>query len=147
MVNGLAQSLARITSYNVCYTKLLRFPADTALPDPFDGWLAADSERIADVHACMGCSLYVERQLVGVLTLDALQPGAFDEVDDMTVAAFGALAAATLRNVALIRALEATSEQQRALARELVQEARRREGELIGRSPPSRYAWSASSAG
>ncbi len=113
----------------------VRFPADTSLPDPFDGWLAADSERIADVHACMGCSLYVERQLVGVLTLDALQPGAFDEVDDMTVAAFGALAAATLRNVALIRALEATSEQQRALARELVQEARRREGELIGRSP------------
>ena len=112
----------------------VRFPDEAGLPDPFDGWLAIDTERNTDVHACMGCSLYVEQQLVGVLTLDALTPGAFDQLDDMTVAAFAALAAATLRNVALIRALERSTEQQRALARELVQEAQRREGELIGRS-------------
>ena len=113
----------------------IRFPDDSQLPDPFDGWLAIDTERSADVHACMGCALYVDQQLVGALTLDALQPGAFDAVDAMTIAAFAALAAATLRNVALIRALERSSEQQRALAQELVQEAQRREGELVGRSP------------
>mgnify|MGYP003586771787 CR=1 FL=1 len=113
----------------------VRFADDAGLPDPFDGWLAIDAERQADVHACMGCSLYVDQQLVGALTLDALQPGAFDDIDDMTIAAFAALAAATLRNVALIRALERSSEQQRALARELVQEARHREGELVGDSP------------
>ena len=113
----------------------IRFPDDSQLPDPFDGWLAIDTERNADVHACMGCALYVDQQLVGALTLDALQPGAFDTVDAMTIAAFAALAAATLRNVALIRALERSSEQQRALAQELVQEAQRREGELVGRSP------------
>ena len=113
----------------------IRFPDDSQLPDPFDGWLAIDTERNADVHACMGCALYVDQQLVGALTLDALQPGAFDAVDAMTIAAFAALAAATLRNVALIRALERSSEQQRALAQELVQEAQRREGELVGRSP------------
>ena len=112
----------------------VRFPADAELPDPFDGWLAIDRERTADVHSCMGCSLYVDRQLVGVLTLDALAPGRFDDVDDMTVAAFAALAAATLRNVALLRALEHSRAQQQELAQELVRDARRREGELIGNS-------------
>ena len=113
----------------------VRFADESQLPDPFDGWLAIDPERSADVHSCMGCSLYVDHQLVGVLTLDALQPGVFDDLDDMTIAAFAALAAATLRNVSLIQALAHANEQQRALARELVQEARRREGELIGNSP------------
>ncbi len=112
----------------------VRFPADAELADPFDGWLAIDRERTADVHSCMGCSLYVDHQLVGVLTLDALAPGRFDDVDDMTVAAFAALAAATLRNVALIRALEHSRAQQQELAQELVRDARRREGELIGNS-------------
>ncbi|GAA4500516.1 nitric oxide reductase transcriptional regulator NorR [Pseudaeromonas paramecii] len=113
----------------------VRFPDDTDLPDPFDGWLAIDPERRADVHACMGCSLYVDHQLVGALTLDALTPGVFDTVDDMTVAAFAALAAATLRNVALLHSLEQAKAQQQALAQELVQEARQREGELVGQSP------------
>ncbi len=112
----------------------VRFPADCDLPDPFDGLLAADAERELPVHACMGCSLHVDRELVGVLTLDALDQAAFDSLPDSTVAAFAALAAATLRNVALIRALEQASERQRAIARDLMQEALRREGNLIGNS-------------
>jgi len=59
-------------------------------------------------------------------------------VDDMTIAAFAALAAATLRNVALLRALEHSRAQQQELAQELVRDARRREGELIGNSAPMR---------
>lgn len=112
----------------------VRFAADAGLADPFDGWLAADRERDCDVHACMGCSLQVEGQLVGVLTLDALAPGAFDEVADTTIAAFAALAAAALRNITMVEALAAAGEQQRALARELVKDAARREGELVGSS-------------
>ena len=53
---------------------------------------------------------------------------------DATVGAFAALAAATLRNVALIRALEQSGERQRQIAHDLMQEALRREGHLIGRS-------------
>lgn len=112
----------------------VRFPANSSLPDPFDGWLAIDEERRAEVHSCMGCSLYIDQQIVGALTFDALQPDAFVDIDDMTIAAFAALAAATLRNVALIRALEFSREQQRELARELVKEARSKEGELVGHS-------------
>ena len=46
----------------------------------------------------MGCCLYVDESLVGVLTLDALQVGAFSNVDDITVQTLAALAAATIRN-------------------------------------------------
>lgn len=113
----------------------VRFPVDCDLPDPFDGLMAIDTEREQPVHACMGCSLHVDQELVGVLTLDALDQHAFDRLPDSTVAAFAALAAATLRNVALIRALEQASERQRAIARDLMQEALRREGNLIGNSP------------
>ena len=112
----------------------VRFPADSGLPDPFDGLLATDAERVQRVHACLGCSLHVDHELVGVLTLDALNSSAFDRLADSTVGAFAALAAATLRNVALIRALEQASERQRAIARDLMQEAYRREGNLIGNS-------------
>ena len=112
----------------------VRFPLDSDLPDPFDGLLAIDVHRDQLVHACMGCSLYVDRELVGALTLDALDAAAFNDLPDSTVAAFAALAAATLRNVALIRALEQSSERQRAIARDLMTEALRREGNLIGTS-------------
>ena len=112
----------------------VRFPADCDLPDPFDRLLASDPEHEMPVHACLGCSLHVDRELVGVLTLDALDQNAFARLEDSTVAAFAALAAATLRNVALIRALEQASERQRAIARDLMQEALRREGDLIGNS-------------
>lgn len=112
----------------------VRFPFDCDMPDPFDGLIAGDAEHKLSVHACMGCSLYVDRELVGVLTLDALDATAFDRLPDATIAAFSALAAATLRNVALIRALEQSGERQRAIARDLMQEALRREGNLIGTS-------------
>jgi len=112
----------------------VRFALDCDLPDPFDGLLAIDVHRDQPVHACMGCSLYVDRELVGALTLDALDAQAFNALPDSTVAAFAALAAATLRNVALIRALEQASERQRAIARDLMNEALRREGNLIGAS-------------
>lgn len=112
----------------------VRFPADSDLSDPFDGLLALDAERERPVHACIGCSLHIDGELVGALTFDALDAHAFDSLSDSTVAAFAALAAASLRNVALIRALEQASERQQAIARDLIREARRREGDLVGAS-------------
>ena len=117
----------------------VRFPADSTLPDPFDGLIATDLDRTLPVHACLGCALQVDHELVGVLTLDALDDTAFDRIADSTISAFAALAAATLRNVALIRALEQASERQRAIARDLMQEAYRREGNLVGNSRAMRH--------
>lgn len=115
--------------------KPIRFDADSSYPDPYDGLLAMDPKRTLDIHDCMGCCLYVEENLVGVLTLDALQVGAFHDIDDITIATIAALAAATIRNAKLIAQLEQKNEQSLCLANELVKEARDAKGSgFIGES-------------
>ncbi|SDQ64078.1 anaerobic nitric oxide reductase transcription regulator [Pseudomonas sp. UC 17F4] len=54
------------------------FEPDSRLPDPYDGLLDSALHEPLAVHDCMGVSLYVEGQLWGAITLDALQPGTFD---------------------------------------------------------------------
>ncbi|MGB0938145.1 MAG: nitric oxide reductase transcriptional regulator NorR [Colwellia sp.] len=115
--------------------KPTRFEADSKLPDPYDGLLAKDPKRRLYVHDCMGCCLYVEEKLVGVLTLDALQVGAFRDIDDITIATIAALAAATMHNAKLISRLERQSEQSLHIANELVKEVRNAKGSnFIGES-------------
>ena len=114
--------------------KPVRFPADTDLPDPFDGLLLTDRHKKLDVHACMGCSLYVEDTLVGVLTLDSLDAEAFAEVENVTVATFAALAAATIRNATMIASLEKQSRHDRQIAAEMMREALTVNSQLLGNS-------------
>lgn len=59
--------------------EITRFEADSPLPDPYDGLLDESPGEPLPVHDCMGVSLHVEGELWGVLTLDALQEGTFDE--------------------------------------------------------------------
>ncbi|OHC25289.1 MAG: nitric oxide reductase transcription regulator [Pseudomonadales bacterium RIFCSPLOWO2_02_FULL_63_210] len=54
------------------------FEPDSRLPDPYDGLLDEHVGEPLPVHDCMGVSLYVEGQLWGALTLDALHAGTFD---------------------------------------------------------------------
>ncbi len=58
----------------------LVFASDDPRPDPYDGLVLAPDIDL-HVHSCMGCGLYVDEKLVGVLTLDALEPNQFDDVD------------------------------------------------------------------
>ena len=60
----------------------VRFAADSDLPDPYDG-LVETEDQLLHVHDCMGCSLYLDNEPWGVLTMDALQPGTFDRIDPM----------------------------------------------------------------
>lgn len=90
----------------------VRFDADCSLPDPFDGTLLTEDQCI-DVHDCMGFSLYVEGLLVGALTMDALTVGAFDDIDPVAIETFAALTAATLRNIAQLKALKAQNQKQK----------------------------------
>ena len=113
----------------------VRFPDDSGLPDPFDGLLAADATALHHVHACLGCPLWVRRQLVGALTADALRPAAFDDIDQRFLIAMGALAGAAMRTTALIEALERTAARQGLIARDLMRDAQLRQGsQLIGSS-------------
>ncbi|MAD01820.1 MULTISPECIES: nitric oxide reductase transcriptional regulator NorR [Pseudomonas] len=55
------------------------FEPDSPLPDPYDGLLDSAPDDPLPVHDCMGVSLYMEGELWGALTFDALQAGTFDE--------------------------------------------------------------------
>jgi anaerobic nitric oxide reductase transcription regulator len=109
------------------------FPADSSLPDPYDGLVEGDPHL--HVHACLGCPLRVEGSLVGVLTVDALKPGTFDAVDKRFLVHLAALAAAALRTSDLIDTLERHAKHQGQVAQDLVRDVLdRRGGFLIGAS-------------
>lgn len=112
----------------------VRFDANCALADPFDGALLTATQTI-DVHDCMGCGLYIEDQLVGALTMDALAVGAFDDIDPMMLETFAALTAATLRNISQLKALKAQNQKQKDVTQTLIQQARSQQNEMVGISP------------
>ncbi|MCA8978231.1 MAG: nitric oxide reductase transcriptional regulator NorR [Planctomycetes bacterium] len=116
----------------------VRFDADSDLPDPFDGHIGSDPRH--RVHACLGCALRVDGQLVGVLTADALDPHAFDDLDDRMLEHLGALAGAALRTIDLISALEDKATREGLVSRDLIRDAlARRGGVLIGNSGAMRH--------
>lgn len=55
-------------------TAPVRFAANNPLPDPYDGMLLSQQGSLP-VHACMGLPLLADNHLMGVLTLDSMQPG------------------------------------------------------------------------
>jgi anaerobic nitric oxide reductase transcription regulator len=111
------------------------FPADTTLPDPFDGQLERDEGARHSVHACLGCPLLVHGELVGALTADALDAHAFDGIDLGFLTAVAALAAAELRTAQLIAALEHAAEHRGLVVRDLMRDAMMEGSEIIGSSP------------
>ncbi|MEZ6037881.1 MAG: nitric oxide reductase transcriptional regulator NorR [Planctomycetota bacterium] len=109
------------------------FPADSSLPDPYDGLLIGAPHL--DVHSCLGCPLRIEGRLWGVLTADALAGGAFDGVDRGFLSHLAALAAAAWRTSDLIEALQTTAERRGLVAQDLVHDVlERRGGVLLGNS-------------
>ena len=111
----------------------VRFPADSSIPDPFDGLVQGDPSALRHVHACLGCALRVDDELVGALTADALSPAAFDAVDQRFLMVMAALAGAAMRTTSLIETLERSALRQGLIARDLMRDAELRQGtELIG---------------
>ena len=114
----------------------VRFPADSPLEDPFDGLLESDPYATRHIHACLGCPLVEGGEIVGALTADAIDPQAFEALDDRVLATLGALAGAAMRTTALIEALEQHAEHQQHVARELQRVASRSAGQqIVGTSP------------
>jgi anaerobic nitric oxide reductase transcription regulator len=115
------------------------FAGDSALPDPFDGMLRAAEDPAHRVHACLGCALRVDGELVGTLTADALDSRSFDDVDRRLLAHLGALAGAALRTILLIEALEERAAREDLVSRDLIHDAlAQRGGLLLGSSAPMR---------
>ena len=111
------------------------FAADSPLADPFDGFLLADPHALEHVHACLALPLLESGEVMGVLTADALEPGAFDALDEPFLRMLGALAGAAMRTAKLFEALERSSERHREVARQLQRDASVREGgQILGTS-------------
>jgi anaerobic nitric oxide reductase transcription regulator len=83
----------------------VRFAADSGLPDPYDGLIESDNEQLL-VHDCMGVRLLIDGEPWGVLTLDALTPCTFDNIDPLQLRTFISLTAATVKAAELIASLE-----------------------------------------
>jgi anaerobic nitric oxide reductase transcription regulator len=114
----------------------VRFPHDSALPDPFDDLVAAPDGLHGRVHDCMGLALSEGGEVVGALTLDAFDAGTFDALSREFLELLGALAGAALRTSALIEALERRAQRGEQVARELSRSGEAaRGGSLVGNSP------------
>jgi len=92
-----------------------RFPANSSLPDPYDGLVQAHSGELR-VHDCMGCQITMNGRPWGLLTLDALLPDRFDGLDSAALQAFASLAAATVSAAERMHTLAASGEQERQRA-------------------------------
>lgn len=112
----------------------VRFDANSPLPDPFDGSLL-NTNTATNIHDCLGCSLYVEGDLVGVLTLDALTVGAFDTLNPIVIQTFAALAAATMRNIAQFECLKEQNIKQKSVTETLIKQQRSQKSHMVGNSP------------
>ncbi len=82
------------------------FSKDSTLPDPFDGLVALEPDTTKHIHACLGCPLYVEEKLVGVLVADALDPGAFDHLPKQYLKVIGLMAGAQMHTADLLSLLK-----------------------------------------
>lgn len=111
--------------------KPVHFPADSPLPDPYDGLITTISQQL-HVHACFGVALFVDDAPWGALTLDALQPGRFDQFDDVQLRTFISLTEATVKAAARIDALKEKVKHEQLITRTLIQEGGRQE--IIGKS-------------
>ena len=84
---------------------VVRFPADSQLPDPYDNLILPSREQLK-VHACIGLPLFANQTLIGALTIDGYDPVQFDHFNDEELRLIGALASAALSNALLVERLE-----------------------------------------
>lgn len=115
-----------------------RLASDCQLPDPYDGLVEGRTGQL-EVHDCMGCPLYRDDRPWGLLTLDALDPNAFETVDPALVEAFAGLAGAALAAGERIGSLQQQAQREQQLVRALAEDrTRARQRELTGHSAAMR---------
>ncbi|WP_034917323.1 nitric oxide reductase transcriptional regulator NorR [Erwinia sp. 9145] len=83
---------------------VVRFPADSELPDPYDGLISEHQEL--HVHACVGLPLFSGQTLIGAVTLDGMNATQFDAWGDEELRVIATLVASALNNALLMEKLE-----------------------------------------
>ncbi|WP_323054437.1 MULTISPECIES: nitric oxide reductase transcriptional regulator NorR [unclassified Pseudoalteromonas] len=61
--------------------ELVSFPANSDLPDPYDGLLLAEESRLP-VHACMGFKVALQSSIL-LVTFDCLKPDSFEHLSEV----------------------------------------------------------------
>ncbi|WP_417585865.1 nitric oxide reductase transcriptional regulator NorR [Nitrincola sp.] len=112
---------------------VVRFPADSDLPDPYDGLIPSHDDKLK-VHACVGLPLVANQRLIGALTIDDFNPQQFDKFSDGDLRTVSALAAASLNNALLMEELERISGQV-GLSSQRSESQQNMAVEIIGQSP------------
>ncbi len=115
---------------------VLRFPADSPLPDPFDGLIPAHSGDL-HVHDCVGTVLPGTERPLGVVAIDALRRGTFDSQAIESLRTMASLAGICLEIIERQARLQDAVERQAQVSHALLEELRP-EQQLIGRSPAMR---------
>ncbi|MDF9895323.1 UNVERIFIED_ORG: anaerobic nitric oxide reductase transcription regulator [Pseudomonas vranovensis] len=110
-----------------------RFASDSKLPDPYDGLVEGLHQHL-EVHDCMGCPLFVDERPWGLITLDALNPEQFQQVELDALQAFASLAAATVNVAERIEHLALRAEDEHQRAEVYRQASGQQHKELIGQS-------------
>ncbi|SEF20565.1 nitric oxide reductase transcriptional regulator NorR [Variovorax sp. NFACC27] len=110
----------------------VRFPPDCDLPDPYDGLVSGQPE-ILPVHDCMGAPLRLRGDTWGLLTLDALEPSAFDAVGPARMEALVRLVESGIEAAHAARDMARRTAQEQVLA-EAWQSGRAAVRELVGTS-------------
>ncbi|WNJ97805.1 nitric oxide reductase transcriptional regulator NorR [Vibrio ruber] len=112
----------------------VRFDADCALPDPFDGLLLHHDGDVP-IHSCMGLPLIFDEKLLGVLTLDSLETGVFTHIPARHLKVLSAIAASTLKMALTFSQLETQARQTQQRLQELNEEGWERDrSDIIGTS-------------
>lgn len=139
-LDGLAQDVLGRRFYLAQHPRLeaiaragdvVRFPSDSPMPDPYEGLFDKQPQELK-VHACIGLPLLVDNHLFGALTLDALDPSAFDEVNDDDLRNLSRLATASLHNALLLDKLAVVPMTNESNIIKNVADSQ----EMIGQSPP-----------
>jgi len=117
----------------------VRFDPQTTLPDPFDGLIEGVNPEQSPIHACAGCAVTDEGAVIGVLTFDALDASAFDDVDNRDLETWAALAGAAMRIATLLSTMKQKIDHSAAVAENLHKNIAESTGEaMIGSSLPMR---------
>ena len=111
----------------------IRFAADSDLPDPYDGLVEAADQQL-HVHDCMGASLRINDAPWGLLTLDAMCPDTFNNINPTELRTFISLTEAAIKAANRIEALEARAEREHQVARALREDEQNIE--IVGKSQP-----------
>jgi anaerobic nitric oxide reductase transcription regulator len=115
---------------------VLRFPIATSLPDPFDGLIPNAADHL-HVHDCAGAPLRGNAGPLGVVTIDALRRGTFNQKAVDALRTCANLAGACLETIERLSRLQDAMERQTLISSALLEELRP-DPHLIGRSAPTR---------